>query len=98
MARLIVALDIGAKQVRMAALSLAGKETEIVRVGEQPVLPEEGPKPAVDRLLADPRSAEAAFREAEQLLQQPRSVVLKRRPELALQSGEIADALSAELA
>jgi len=34
----------------------------------------------------------------EQLLQQPRSVVLERRQELALQSGEITDALSAELA
>ena len=34
----------------------------------------------------------------EELLQQPRSVVLERRQELALQSGEIADALSAELA
>jgi hypothetical protein len=34
----------------------------------------------------------------EELLQQPRSVVLERRQELALQSREIADALSAELA
>lgn len=53
MARLIVALDIGVKQVRMAALSHAGREFEIVRTGEQPVLPEEGAKPAVDRLLAE---------------------------------------------
>jgi len=33
----------------------------------------------------------------EELLQQPRSVVLERRQELALQRGEIVDALSAEL-
>ena len=34
----------------------------------------------------------------EELLQQPRSVVLERRQELPLQNGEIAEALSAELA
>jgi hypothetical protein len=38
------------------------------------------------------------IRIVEQLLQQPRSVVLKGGQELALQSGEIAEALSAELA
>jgi hypothetical protein len=38
------------------------------------------------------------IRIVEQLLQQPRSVMLERRQELALQNGEIADALSAELA
>jgi hypothetical protein len=37
-------------------------------------------------------------RVVEQLLQQARSVVLERRQQLALQSGEVADALGSQLA
>ena len=51
-----------------------------------------------DKKTVQSQLSKQEIRIIEQLLQQPRSIVLERCPELALQSGEIADALSAELA
>lgn len=51
MARLTVALDVGSKLVRMAALTTQGKQTTIVALSEQAVLPEEGPQVAIQRLF-----------------------------------------------
>lgn len=51
MARLITALDIGPKQVRMAALEVNGKQATLRALAEEPVAPEEGPQPAVGRVL-----------------------------------------------
>jgi type II secretion system protein L len=52
MARLIVALDIAARTVRFVALAVNGKDVVFDRFGEEPILTEEGPQPAVQRLLS----------------------------------------------
>ena len=51
MARIIVALDVEGKVARMAAVEAAAKSYSILDLAEEPVAPEEGPAPAVERLL-----------------------------------------------